>query len=65
MLAVVHLRAGPVTGAGCDGERQIAEAQHVAVDSQVSNVVVRTQHRQHNPAIAELPVDIEERCVCR
>ena len=52
MLTVVHLRAGAVAGARRDREGQIAEPQQVVVDGEVGHIVVRTQHRQHNSAVA-------------
>src|ERR1700740_3295633 len=51
VLAVVDLRARSLPGAGGDGQRKVAEAQHVGVDLQVGDVVVGTQYREHNSAV--------------
>ncbi|CNU54466.1 Uncharacterised protein [Mycobacterium tuberculosis] len=43
VLAVVHSGAGAVPAAGGDGQRQVAQPQQVAVDSEVGNVAVGAQ----------------------
>ena len=51
VLAVVHLRAGAVGGAGGDGQRQVAQPQQVSIDFEVGDIVVGTQQRQHDSAL--------------
>ena len=65
VLALVDLLGGAGPGARCDRPRPVAEAQHVAVDGEPGDVIVRTQHRQHDSPVGQIPVDIEVRAVRR
>ncbi len=66
VLTVVHLRPGAVAGARGNRQHQVAQPQLVSVDLQVGDVIVGTQHRQHDPALlVQVPVDVEKRCVGR